>query len=359
MDTKSNGLTELTISFTTIAKVLLALLAAYFFYSILDILGLLFVAVVVSAAFGPWVDWLHRYSIPRSVSVMLIYLFIFAFISLVIFLMVPPLQEQIGNLAASIPNYYGKLVTGISHWQGENTTLDTSNTVESLLNNLGSNLAGATSSIFATLNSIFGGIVQMMVILVISFYLIVQENGLKKLIRAVTPLKYQTYLIQTFHRINLKLGSWFRAQLVLMVTIGLVTYIALRFAGMEYALVLALWAGLTEIIPYIGPLIGAVPALFLAFAISPTLGLVVLIIYIVIQQLENNLLVPTIMKKAVGLNPVISIMVILIGAKLGGVLGAILSIPLATTVAVLLSDLFEDWKVTEQVAEVPDSTPTS
>ncbi len=355
---KTNGQTELTIPFATIVKVLAALLFAYFLYSILDILGLLFVAVVVAAAFGPWVDWLYKYSIPRSVSVILIYVFIFAFISLVIFLLVPPLQEQIGNLAASIPNYYGKLVTGISHWQGGGE-IDTSNTVESFLNNLGSNLAGATSSILATLNSVFGGIIQMIVVLVISFYLIVQENGLKKFLRSITPVKYQTYLVQTLNRINLKLGMWFRAQLLLMFAIGLVTYIALRFAGMEYALVLALWAGLTEIVPYIGPIIGAVPALFLAFTVSPTMGLVVLIIYIVIQQLENNILVPTIMKRAVGLNPVISILVILIGGKLGGILGAVLSIPLATAIAVLISDLFEDWKVADQVAENSESEITN
>lgn len=352
---KTNGQTELTISVGTIIKVLAVLLVAYFLYSILDILGLLFVAVVVAAAFGPGVDWLHRYSIPRSVSVILIYIFIFAFISLVIFLLVPPLQEQIGNLAVSIPNYYGKLVTGISQWRGE-STIDTNSTVESFLNNLGSSLAGATSSIFATLNSIFGGVIQMIVVLVISFYLIVQEDGLKKFVRSITPIKYQTYLIQTFSRINLKLGMWFRAQLLLMASIGVVTYVALTFAGMDYALVLALWAGLTEIIPYIGPIIGALPALFLGFTISPTMGLVVLVIYIVIQQLENNILVPTIMRRAVGLNPVISILVILIGGKIGGVLGAVLSIPLATAIAVLVSDLFEDWKVADQVADGQDSS---
>ncbi|MFH1867247.1 MAG: AI-2E family transporter [Patescibacteria group bacterium] len=337
--------TTFDISLSTIIKIALVIFGIYFLYLVLDIIALLFVAVIVAAAFGPWVDWFQRRRIPRPLGVVFIYLIIFLLIASIIFLIIPPLVEQIRQLATALPNYYGKAVIGLQQLQGS-TNFDATSTIKSALDNLGSSLARATTSIFTTINSIFGGLIQLVVILVISFYLIVQENGLKRFMRSVTPAKYQPYLMQLMSRIHIKIGLWFRAQLLLMLVIFAVTYLGLWALQMDYVLALALWAGLTEIIPYVGPIIGALPAIFLAFTISPTMGLLVILLYVVVQQLENNILVPTIMRKAVGLNPIISILVILIGAKVGGVVGAILSIPIATVAAVFLSDFFEGWRGT-------------
>ncbi|KKU39424.1 MAG: hypothetical protein UX54_C0012G0007 [Parcubacteria group bacterium GW2011_GWA2_46_39] len=324
-------------------RIVLVMLGIYFLYLSLDVLALLFISIIVASALTPWVDWWQRYRIPRSVGVIIIYVVVFFVISAMIFLLIPPLVEQIRALAINLPNIYGRAVLGLQQLQN-GVDIDTAATLQSALDNLGSSLAKATTSIFTALNSIFGGLIQLMVVLVISFYLIVQENGLKKFLRSVTPAKYQPYLMQLINRINIKIGQWFRAQLLLMLVIFALTYLGLWALGMNYVLVLALWAGLTEIIPYIGPIIGAVPAIFLAFTVSPTMGFLVLLLYVVIQQLENNILVPTIMRKAVGLNPIVSILVILVGAKIFGIIGAVLSIPVATVVAVFLSDFFEGWR---------------
>ena len=324
-------------------RIVLVMLGIYFLYLSLDVLALLFISIIVASALTPWVDWWQRYRIPRSVGVIIIYVVVFFVISAMIFLLIPPLVEQIRALAINLPNIYGRAVLGLQQLQN-GVDIDTAATLQSALDNLGSSLAKATTSIFTALNSIFGGLIQLMVVLVISFYLIVQENGLKKFLRSVTPAKYQPYLMQLIDRINIKIGQWFRAQLLLMLVIFALTYLGLWALGMNYVLVLALWAGLTEIIPYIGPIIGAVPAIFLAFTVSPTMGFLVLLLYVVIQQLENNILVPTIMRKAVGLNPIVSILVILVGAKIFGIIGAVLSIPVATVVAVFLSDFFEGWR---------------
>ena len=324
-------------------RIVLVMLGIYFLYLSLDVLALLFISIIVASALTPWVDWWQRYRIPRSVGVIIIYVVVFFVISAMIFLLIPPLVEQIRALAINLPNIYGRAVLGLQQLQN-GVDIDTAATLQSALDNLGSSLAKATTSIFTALNSIFGGLIQLMVVLVISFYLIVQENGLKKFLRSVTPAKYQPYLMQLINRINIKIGQWFRAQLLLMLVIFALTYLGLWALGMNFVLVLALWAGLTEIIPYIGPIIGAVPAIFLAFTVSPTMGFLVLLLYVVIQQLENNILVPTIMRKAVGLNPIVSILVILVGAKIFGIIGAVLSIPVATVVAVFLSDFFEGWR---------------
>ena len=341
MPIANNNTTNINIPFRTIMRIVLVMLGIYFLYLSLDVLALLFISIIVASALTPWVDWWQRYRIPRSVGVIIIYVVVFFVISAMIFLLIPPLVEQIRALAINLPNIYGRAVLGLQQLQN-GVDIDTAATLQSALDNLGSSLAKATTSIFTALNSIFGGLIQLMVVLVISFYLIVQENGLKKFLRSVTPAKYQPYLMQLINRI--KIGQWFRAQLLLMLVIFALTYLGLWALGMNYVLVLALWAGLTEIIPYIGPIIGAVPAIFLAFTVSPTMGFLVLLLYVVIQQLENNILVPTIMRKAVGLNPIVSILVILVGAKIFGIIGAVLSIPVATVVAVFLSDFFEGWR---------------
>jgi len=343
MPIANNNTTNINIPFRTIMRIVLVMLGIYFLYLSLDVLALLFISIIVASALTPWVDWWQRYRIPRSVGVIIIYVVVFFVISAMIFLLIPPLVEQIRALAINLPNIYGRAVLGLQQLQN-GVDIDTAATLQSALDNLGSSLAKATTSIFTALNSIFGGLIQLMVVLVISFYLIVQENGLKKFLRSVTPAKYQPYLMQLIDRINIKIGQWFRAQLLLMLVIFALTYLGLWALGMNYVLVLALWAGLTEIIPYIGPIIGAVPAIFLAFTVSPTMGFLVLLLYVVIQQLENNILVPTIMRKAVGLNPIVSILVILVGAKIFGIIGAVLSIPVATVVAVFLSDFFEGWR---------------
>ncbi|MBU4332000.1 AI-2E family transporter, partial [Patescibacteria group bacterium] len=138
-----------------------------------------------------------------------------------------------------------------------------------------------------------------------------------------------------------KIGSWLRGQVILMIIIGILSYIGLLILGVRYALLLALFAGLMEIIPYIGPIFGAVPAVFIALTQSPIKGLLVIVLYLIIQQLENNLIVPKIMKRAVGLNPIVVILVILIGGKIAGIVGALIAVPVATAFSVMLKDFLD------------------
>lgn len=171
--------------------------------------------------------------------------------------------------------------------------------------------------------------------------MVVEESAIKKLVWSIAPEKHQPYIMQLINRMQKKIGLWLRGQLILSLVIFILTYTGLSILGVEYALVLALIAGLTEFVPYIGPMLGAIPAVFLAFTQSPTLALFVAGLYYIIQLVENNILVPKIMQKAVGLNPIVSISVLLIGFKVAGVVGAILSIPVATAISVFVQDLFD------------------
>ncbi len=337
---------RIDIPISVFVKVLVVAGVVYFTYQVLDVLAVVFVAVVLATALEPAVAWLHRNRIPRALSVLILYLAIFLALSLVVVLLVPALVTELGQLARQFPFYYAKLLSSVSHLEG--VPNDASGSLQQAMQSVSSGLAGATTSLVGTLAEVFGGFVQFILMLVVAFYLVVDEYGVRRFLSSVTPVGKQAYVVELMHRIQQKLGAWLRGLLLLMAIIGLMTYLGLStlngfgVISLEYVLVLALWAGLTEAVPYVGPIMGAVPAVLLALAISPLQALVVLGLYLVIQQLENNLIVPMVMKRTLGLNPVVSIVAVLLGAKLGGVMGAIVAIPLATAVAVFLSDYFAD-----------------
>ncbi len=156
----------------------------------------------------------------------------------------------------------------------------------------------------------------------------------------IAPPEYQPFVMRLALKSREQMGVWLRGQLALMVSIFLLIYGALSLIGIPYALVLALFAALLEIIPFIGPMVSAIPAIVLALAVSPVHALVTAGAYLVIQQVEGNILVPKIMQKVAGMNPIVSVLAVLIGARVGGIVGAVLSIPLAMAIAVFLEEIF-------------------
>ena len=148
----------------------------------------------------------------------------------------------------------------------------------------------------------------------------------------------QDKIFEVMNKIGFKMGGWLRSQFILMIIVGVADGIILMILGVPYALTLAVWGGLTEVIPYIGPWLGLIPAFIVAFTISPLKGLLIFIAYIIIQQLESQFLVPKIMGKAVGLSPVIIILAILIGAKLMGILGVLIAVPAAAAISVIIQE---------------------
>jgi predicted PurR-regulated permease PerM len=181
----------------------------------------------------------------------------------------------------------------------------------------------------------------------------VQEDSIKRTTRSLVPKRYQDFVVQLINKIQRKIGKWLKGQLILSLIIGVLSYLGLLILGVKFALVLALIAAIGEFIPYIGPVISAIPAIFLAFVQSPIKALFVLILFIVIQQLENHLLVPKIMQKAVGLNPIISVVALLIGFEVGGVIGAVLAIPVATAISIIIKEMFEEKETLGKIEQKP------
>ena len=344
----NNKAININVSTFTIAKIFLFFLLLYFVYLIKDVVAVLFVSLIFASAVGPLVDWMQKKKIPRGVGILFIYLILFIVLSLTIYMIIPPIAHQISELSANFPRYIEKIISGYSVVKEYSIQHGILESVKSNLGTFSSNLQVATSGVFSTVSNIFGGIFSFFLVLIITFYMIVEERAIKKLVWSIAPKKQQTHIMELINKMQQKMGLWLRGQLILSLVIFILTYIGLLILGVEYALVLALIAGLTEFIPYLGPMIGAIPAIFLSFAQAPTLVLFVIALYVIIQQVENNILVPKIMQKTVGLNPIISISVLMIGFKLAGVVGAIMAIPVATAVSVFVQDLFESKEAEEQ-----------
>jgi predicted PurR-regulated permease PerM len=171
--------------------------------------------------------------------------------------------------------------------------------------------------------------------------MVVEGEGVKRLVKSLAPRRYEAFIVAALVRVQKKLGDWMRAQLLLSGVVALLIYVGLLIVGMPYALILALLAGLLEFVPYAGPVIAAVTGVLLALSISPFKALPVIIVYIIVQQMENHLLVPKISQKIIGINPIVSIMALLLGARLAGILGVLIAIPIAASITMLVEDYLE------------------
>jgi predicted PurR-regulated permease PerM len=327
----------INISTATFIKLILFIVIIFFLYLIKDVLALVFVALILASALDPWVDWLQKVKIPRGIGILLIYIIIFSIGFTILYLIVPPIVMQIGQIANHFPEFYNKIVNGLQSLQSQASD-NTQTEIQKSLISLSSGIPFALSNIFSFFTGFFGGLVSVILILVIAFYLTIQEDNLKKFIRAISPSKVQPYINQVIYRIQRKLGAWLRGQIVLSFIIFVLSYIGLTILGVPYALLLALIAGVMEVIPLLGPTIAMIPAVFFGFIKSPLTGFLVLAVYLIIQQLENHVITPKIYSKSVDMNPLVVIIVILIGAKIGGVPGCLIAVPVAAAISVFISD---------------------
>jgi len=332
---------NVNISTHTFVKILIFSLLVAFFWLVREAITLIFIALILASALDPFVDWLKTFKIPRGMGIILVYLILLVVISSAIILIIPPIATEVKLIANDFPAYYEKVVNGLNYFTLNRTDLQVVDQIQGGLNSATASLTKAASGAFNTLLDVFGGIVSFFLVLVITFYFTVEEEGLKRFLKSMTPEQYQPYALQLMTRIQRRLGYWLRGQLILSLIIFVLTFIGLTVLGVEYALLLALIAGIFEIIPYLGPFLGAVPAVFLAFAQSPIKALFVLILFIVIQQIENNIIVPKVMSKSVGINPLLVIIVLLVGGKMGGAMGMILAVPVATAISVFLEDFLQ------------------
>jgi predicted PurR-regulated permease PerM len=324
---------QLSESSYTILKVFGVILALGFLWLIRDIVIIVLLALVFASAMEPMVDYLAAKKVPRSVSVLGVYVIVVGVIAGLAVLLWPLIVQQFQVFTANLPNYVQTITTqfpALNVWLG------------------GIDAAQLSQSFFASgvgnefllgrATTVFGGLFGAITVLVISFYLVTTDRGMKRAVRDLVPKPHQDFVAHLIENIQRKMGYWVLGQLVLGVAIFAMTYIALTLLGVEYALFLAILAGLFELMPYIGPFLAAVPAVFVASLQSPGLALVVVVLYIIIQKTEGYILVPKVMQRAIGASPLVVLLSLLIGFRLAGLPGLLLAVPLAGAIIVVIQE---------------------
>ena len=329
----SKTITE--ISPKTIFWVLGVGVLAVLIYMVRDIIAVLIFAIIIASALEPILRYAQSKKIPRLLSLVVIYLLFFIFFAALIYIFLPLVLDQLRDFFQNYPTYFGK----IEEAAGVITFLPgLSGNIHELLSQLTEQIPSLTSLI-SYISAIFGGILSFVVVLVVSFYLSISRNALDNFLKAILPPQFEVYVHSLWVRAQYKMGRWLQAQILLSFIMALIVGLGLWILGIKYAFLIAVIVGILEIVPYVGPIVAGGLATLLALSQSAVLGLWTLIFFIAAQQLENHVLVPLLIKKLVGLNPVAVILAILVGAKLGGILGILLAVPIAAVIDEFFDDL--------------------
>ena len=341
---------EISINTGSVVRAALALALLYAVYLLRDLVLVILTAVVIASSIEPAARRLGRRRIPRLPAVLLIYLTVAAILFGVFYFLVPPLLSDTSTFLRTVPEYL-ESVDFLEQFS-ETEPIDPSQSdqlITSLAERVQIGQVVDTLSVYLTripggtlnaISSIFGGAFSFALIVVISFYLSVQEKGIESFLNIVVPSKHKAYAVDLWRRAQNKIGRWMQGQLLLVLIIGLLVYLGLTILGVKHALLFAILAGLFELIPLFGPVLASIPAILMAFVDGGlTLGLIVAGVYIIIQQFENHLIYPLVVHKVVGVPALVVILALIIGGQLAGFLGIILAVPLATALMELTSDL--------------------
>ncbi len=335
------------ISTWTILKTIIILLVLYFFFHIRYILLMLFIVTILVSALKPTVEWLQKRKIPRLLSVTLIFLFVLAIIVMIGVSIFPPLLAQLQQLVTELPvklqHYLTQSETKIQLQIWRDWLIQTG-----LINNFGRALeiiyeqvSNASAGIINQTFGVLSGAIGIFTICALTFYLLLEEgDGFRSFLLTVLPAKTQVSAFKIWQKAGKKTGNWLRGQLLISCTIFLLSFIGYSILGVKYPLVLAVIAGLANIVPYIGPIVGATPAVLIALIQNPLLAVGVIVVAAFIQQIDSQFITPKIMGSFVGLSPVTIIISLLIGGSLAGIWGVLLAIPLAATIGVIM----EEWE---------------
>ena len=381
---KENKAININITPESIFKGIGLVLLIWFLYFIKDVVLVVLVAVVIASGMEPLITFFRKYKIHRLPAAIISYISIFAVFVGLMFYFVPSVLNEASSLLTELPKYLesttlwnplnisnesvvtsqkvvqtlsdgvnnpGQLVTDAQN-QIKTVVPSTSFGLGDLVRSIQSISSNVSNGFINIVSAIFGGLLSFILIIVLSFYLLVQEDGVAKFLRLVTPLKHEKYVVALWKRSQIKIGQWMQGQLLLGIIIAVLLYLGLTILGIQNALLLSVLAGCLEIIPVFGPVLSAIPAILMAFVgggFAP--AILVLGLYIIIQQFENHLIYPLVVKKVIGVSPIIVILAIIIGFKLAGFLGIVLSVPMVSALMELVDGVQKKRTLFWQKAE--------
>lgn len=322
---------SVTISLKSVALFTLIPLGIYLLWLVRDLIFSLLIGFILMSALKPAVTYLVKMKVPRTLSVIVTYLLFLLFIVALFSLIIPPIIYETSLLLSSLPYAIENIMPQITDY------IDVTDLTRYVPN--------VTNNIFGIVSSIFSNTLFVITTLFFGLYFLLEENLLEKSMNRYFDTSTAEKLKAIFLKAEKRMSAWFWGELTLMTVVGLLTFLGLHLIGLgRYAVPLAVLAGLLEVVPNIGPIISSIPAILLGFVSSSFTGFAALALYVVVQQLENTLIVPMIMRKAVGLNPILTLIALILGGRLGGILGVLLAIPLFLFVETIVSELLNQNK---------------
>lgn len=311
-------------------------------YHLQGVILAVFLAVITSIAFEPAILRIRRKGVSKTVAVIIVYAIVFVGGVGLLALFIPLLFQEFQSFARAWPQYsldLSRSLSGIQDYFAEfGITLDQ----ETVQNSLTLKLSDGFSNAFSFTVNLLQGIVHIVGFFFLALYLSLNDKGLEQLALIVTPDKYHKHALSIAKKIRLRISQWLYGQLILIVLAFIIYYIGLSLLGIPYALAIAIFGALMEILPYIGPILAGIPAVLIGLLVSPVLGASALAFYVVAHQIEAHALAPQVMKRSAELNPIAFILAVLIGFELAGPIGIILSVPGAMILSVFLEDLIQN-----------------
>ncbi len=331
---------HISISTGTILKILLTAAIVFAIWKVSGLVLVILTAVVIASFVHGGAQTLQRLRIPRSLAVTMIYIIVFGVLATVLWLFVPILLGELLTLTKLLPegSPVAEFLVSFQAGGGAQGFLTGLTSPESseLVSTLREQLSGG--GIFKGVSSFFGGIINFIIMLVVSFYLSIEEKATENFLRIISPKKNEEYVVDVWHRSRNKISAWFKGQLLLALILAVLTYIGLTIIGVPYALMLAIMAALLSLVPY-GIIIGIVPALLVGYlAGGISMIAFIALLYLLLQQFENYVLQPLIVKKVTGVPSLVVLLSVLIGVGVVGFLGLILAIPTSVIILELLHD---------------------
>jgi predicted PurR-regulated permease PerM len=338
---------NIRITVGTIIKAIIIFVIALAVYKLRDLVFVLLTAIVIASVIEPGTKWFVRHKIPRLLAAILMYLLVATILIGIFSFVLPPLFTETISALDGVPKYIKTIDilsplnrSGINGVEALFPSLPNTISIGDVVSTVANAVSGFSGGIFDSINNFFGGIIDVILVLVISFYLSVREDGVGEFLAIITPIEYETYIRGLWRRSEDKIGKWMQGQILLALVVGIMVYFSMLIVGIKHPLLLAALSAVFELIPVVGMTISAIPAFFLAFLDGGIgLGLIVIGIYIFIQQIEAHIIYPIVVKKIIGVPPLLVIIALVAGAELAGFVGAILAVPLSVALMELLDDV--------------------
>jgi predicted PurR-regulated permease PerM len=323
-----------------------------------SVLLLLFVAILLASALEPVVGWIRSHSpLGRGAGILLTYASFFVAVALLVLVVVPAAFTQFNDVAAGLPPFLDE----VRAWAADVRPRGLGTSITALMDSIETTVRPAPpdpDEVVEVGLTVAEAVVSVATLLALVFFWLLEHARIQRFVLAFLPAHRRSGAREAWNEIENRLGLWVRGQLILMGTIGVATGILYTIIGLPSAMLLALIAAITEAIPIVGPLIGAIPAILVAATVSPETALLVAVIYLLIQFVEGNVLVPLVMRNTIGISPFLVLVSLLIGGAAGGLVGALFGVPVAAAIVVVLERLqARDVPVQQDPGGVEGVTP--